>query len=120
MSGLCKDRLVTLGWVVTALGAIVAAILLVSGCSLPKSTYEPIVQYALEQTEERVTDRVEELIHEAATKPVPPLPPVGSSWTDYGVWGGSVAMGSLAVLADRRRFHRKNATGFPGPDLRTR
>lgn len=107
VSGLClAGIIIIIGFVVWAL----------SGCA---TLYEPVIADALAQTEKMVMDRVGELIHEAATRPPPPVPPMGSTWTEYGVYAGSVGMGVLAVLVDRRRFHRKKLGELPKPDLRT-
>ena len=125
-----KEALATFIGAAIGLFIVFGTILLISGCA---ALYKPVVDYALEQAKIDMMNKVEDLIHEAATKPPPPLPPIGSSWTEYGVWGGTVAMGSLAVLVDRRRYHRKRVGGVPlvpgvrpvgppppMPDLRTR
>lgn len=116
MSDLRRDICVTLCWLALSFVVTALVLVLVSGCA---TLYEPVIADALAQTEKMVTDRVGELIHEAATRPPPPVPPMGSTWTEYGVYAGSVALGSLAVLVDRRRFHRKKLGELPKPDLRT-
>lgn len=122
MSEKAKGNLIA--FVYTAVSAVVVflVIILISGCSL----IEPTVDYALAQAQTAALDALAqaqttaidglaELVHEMAEKPRPSMPPAGSSLTEYGVWGGSVLLGSLAVLVDRRFFHKKQRRqGVPG------
>lgn len=72
------------------------------GCS---SFIEGATQTALSKALEVSQEKAHQIVHPVVENLPPEAPPPGSSWTDYGIWTGSVLLGSLAILIDRRYFH---------------
>lgn len=83
-------------------------VLVLPACS---AILSPIIDDVMNQVTGQLGEQIHGFVHEAANKPPPPAPAPGSSWSDYLVWAGTVLVGSIAVLVDRRRFHNKKLAG---------
>jgi hypothetical protein len=88
--------------------ALAAIASLFPGCA---TLYRPVVDYAMDQAiekaEQGMKDIAGDFVHEVATKPPPQPPPPGAGSWEWVVYALSVALGSVAVLVDRRIYHKK-------------